>query len=179
MTNIKSEHISFKLPSGEAKCLLFTPPQATSKLAVILPGVAYSFRQPLLHFAMQVAIAFFSQVSELFPQMLDTVVARSLGTYALACAIEAGTAKPLRIVWQTPSLRSKWPVIRSCGIPGFGILGTKDHYYDEALPHLPEDRIIVEGADHGMEVEGDPMRSIERLGTLAAKKKHRAVISRI
>ena len=200
MANTKLEPVLFKVPSGEMKCFLFSSRPETEKLAVVLPGAGYSYREPLLRFAIQAllqngfsvlashkiygedpawnslsseaearsvvaedAIEFFRQVSQRFPRKLHTVVARSLGTYALACALEAETALPQQIIWQTPALGAKWPVMRTCGIRGLGILGTKDHYFSQALPALPEDKIIIDGANHGMEVEGDPIRSIEIL----------------
>jgi hypothetical protein len=118
------------------------------------------------------AIDLFKQIAERFPNLLHTVVARSLGTFALACALEKRVAKPLQIVWQTPALGSKWSVMKTCDARGFGILGTADHYFKEALANLPEDRVIIEQADHGMEIAGDPIRSIEILKevTLATSK---------
>lgn len=196
----KIEPVTFEVPSRLMKCSLITTEQPSRKLAVVLPGAAYSTRQPLLYFATQVllqkrfdvlsvdtvygddpkwcglpteqearkvveddAVVFFNQVSERFPSQLHTVVGRSLGTYFLACAIERKTAQPAQVVWQTPSLGKKWDIMSSFSARGFGILGTKDKSFETAMNHLPKDRIVVEMADHGMEVEGDPIRSIEIL----------------
>jgi hypothetical protein len=217
MAKTNMEPIFFRVPSGDMKCFLFSSSPQLENLAVVLPGAGYSYREPLLRFAIQVllkndfsvlasdkvygedpkwrsiaseiearkivaddAIEFFNLVSERFPVALHTVVARSLGTYALASALEAGTAKPKPIVWQTPALGAMWASMRSCGIRGFGILGTADHYFNEAFANLPEEKIIVEGADRGMEVEGDPLRSIEILKevTLATDKWLRASVNR-
>ena len=205
MTGTKIEQIQFSVPSGQIRCLLLAPHNSTEDLAVVLPGAGYSFRQPLLHFAIGIllqngfkvlandkvygddpnwrsltsevearkivqddAVAFFKQIPELLAHDVHTVVARSLGTYALACALESGAVKPKKIVWQTPALGSKWTIMRECGVPGFGILGTADHYFKDALSHLPDERVVVENADHGMEIEDDPIRSIDVLKQVTA-----------
>jgi hypothetical protein len=67
------------------------------------------------------------------------------------------------VIWQTPALGNKWELMKSSGLRGFGILGTADHYFAQANPHLPDDKIVIEGADHAMEIPGDPIRSIEIL----------------
>lgn len=133
------------------------------------------------------AVAFFNQISERFPHQLHTVVGRSLGTYFLACALERKAAQPAQIIWQTPSLGTKWEVMSNCGVRGFGILGTKDMNFEMAMKHLPKDRIVIEMADHGMEVEGDPIRSIEILKQvtqatsdwLGGEKRTDAMITRV
>ena len=40
--------------------------------------------------------------------------------------------------------------MRTCLIPSFGILGTADHYFHQAIEHLPKDRIVIERADHAL-----------------------------
>ncbi|MBL7671067.1 MAG: hypothetical protein JNM39_11340 [Bdellovibrionaceae bacterium] len=53
--------------------------------------------------------------------------------------------------------------MRDCKTPSFVILGTADYYYRIAIENMPKDRIIIENADHGMEIPGDPIQSIEVL----------------
>ena len=60
-------------------------------------------------------------------------------------------------------MNGKWGIINSSGVRSFGIIGTADERYETAKPFLPKDSIIVDGADHGMEVSHDPVRSIEIL----------------
>lgn len=110
------------------------------------------------------SIALLTDVARRFPGGVHTLIGRSLGTYSIACAIEQDIVQPRQIVWQTPALGDKWALMRSSGIRSFGILGTADPYHAQAQPYLPEDQIVVEGADHAMEVPGDPVRSIEILG---------------
>lgn len=105
----------------------------------------------------------FEQIGSRFSEPVDLLLGRSLGTFAIACLLERELVKPKKIIWQTPALGSKWATMRDCKIPGFGILGTADHYYRAAIENMPKDRIIIENADHGMEIPGDPIRSIEIL----------------
>ena len=94
---------------------------------------------------------------------IDAVLGRSLGTYAIACGLERKVLNPKQIVWQTPSLNGKWNIINDCGVRGFAIIGTADERFAAAKPFLPQESLIVDGADHGMEIPGDPVRSIEIL----------------
>lgn len=111
----------------------------------------------------QDTVQIFRQIEERFPNSLELLFGRSLGTFAMACLLEQNLVNPKKIVWQTPALGSKWEIMRDCKIPGFGILGTADHYYQKAIEFLPNSRIVIDGADHGMEIPGEPVQSIEIL----------------
>jgi hypothetical protein len=111
----------------------------------------------------------FSQISSRFSDRVKVLLGRSLGTYQMAVALENGVVRPRQIVWQTPSLYEKWPVILNCGIPGLGIIGTSDQRYETAVPHFPQDRIVVPDADHAMEIPGDPIKSISILEKVIQK----------
>ncbi|HWU42901.1 MAG TPA: hypothetical protein VN132_05660 [Bdellovibrio sp.] len=106
----------------------------------------------------------FAQISKMFSERVKILLGRSLGTYQMACALEKKIVQPRQVVWQTPSLYEKWSVIKDSGVAGFGIIGTLDPRYGTALPYFPQDRIVVDGADHAMEVPGNVARSIEVLG---------------
>lgn len=110
----------------------------------------------------------FEQIQSRFSKPVDLLLGRSLGTFAIACLLERELVAPKKIIWQTPALGSKWATMRDCKIPGFGILGTADYYYQAAIENLPKDRIIVENADHGMEIPNDPIQSIEVLKRVMA-----------
>ncbi len=196
----KFENHSFNGKSGPIPAVLMTPPESMPRMALVLPGAGYSYRQPLLYFAIQVLLKkkfrvlaidkiyaedpswsrltsevearkvveddarlLFPAIAAQFGNQLDTILARSLGTYALAIALESNLIRPKQVIWQTPALRDRWPVIRGCGVRGFGIIGTADTRYEEARSFLPPDTLVVEGADHGMEIPGDPVRSIDVL----------------
>lgn len=108
-------------------------------------------------------VKIFEQIKTRFSKEPDVLFGSSLGTYAIACLLSRDLAHPKQIVWQTPALGSHWSVMRECKIPSFGILGTADYYYQQVIENLPKDRIVIDGADHGMEVAGDPIQSIEVL----------------
>lgn len=200
MSETKFEPQTFQARSGPIEALLMTPPQASTHLAVVLPGAGYSCWQPLLHFTIKALlkkrfrvlaldkiyandpnwtkltsgeearkvveddmIQVFNAIPEKISAEPHTIVARSLGTYAVACLLEKEIINPSQIVWQTPALGGKWSIMRSCGVRSFGILGTADHYYKDAFPNLPDDQIVVEDADHSMEIPLEALRSIDIL----------------
>lgn len=109
------------------------------------------------------AESLFSSIENKLSMKIHTVVARSLGSYLLAYALEKNLFSPKQIIWQSPSLRGKWEVIKKCGIPGFVIIGSGDERYATALAHLPESKLVIESAGHAMEIANDPLRSIEVL----------------
>jgi hypothetical protein len=110
----------------------------------------------------------FEQIKNRFLEPVDLLLGRSLGAFAIACLLETELVAPKKIIWQTPALGSKWSTMRDCKIPGFGILGTADYYYRAAIENMPKDRIIIENADHGMEIPGDPIQSIDILKRVMA-----------
>ncbi len=105
-------------------------------------------------------VELFTQISKQFSNQVKVLLGRSLGTFQIACALEEKLAHPRQVVWQTPALGEKWPVIQNCGILGFGIIGTIDPRYETAIPYFPPDQIVIEGADHAMEIPGDIPKSI-------------------
>jgi hypothetical protein len=108
-------------------------------------------------------IKIFEQIKTRFSKEPDLLFGRSLGTFAIACLLNRDLAHPKKIVWQTPALGTHWEVMRESKIPGFGILGTADHYYHQAIEYLPVNRIVIDSADHAMEIADDPIQTIEVL----------------
>jgi hypothetical protein len=105
----------------------------------------------------------FTQISSQFSNQVKVLLGRSLGTFQMARVLELRIVGPRQVVWQTPSLHDKWPVIKSCGVLGFGIIGTLDQRYEAAINHLPQESIIIEGADHAMESPGNVIQSIKNV----------------
>ena len=105
----------------------------------------------------------FEEIRSRFPQGIYTLCGRSLGTYAIACALEQDLVQPAQIIWQCPALREKWSAMQSIG--GFAIIGTADPKFKEAEPFLPAESLIVEDADHAMELQ-DPVASIDVLASV-------------
>lgn len=108
------------------------------------------------------AESLFQQIQSRFKKGIHTLVARSLGSYSVACALEKGLTHPTQIVWQCPSLHDKWAVLKSSQARGLVIIGKADPRYEIAVPFLPTDSFVVEGADHSMELSS-PIHSIELL----------------
>jgi predicted alpha/beta-hydrolase family hydrolase len=100
-----------------------------------------------------------------------TLVAKSLGTLALGPVLAADPRLArAHAVWLTPLLRIDH--VRA-GIARWGghslfVIGTADPYYDAA--YLAEvqnatrgETVVLDGADHSLEIDGDVLRSLEAL----------------
>jgi hypothetical protein len=107
------------------------------------------------------AESLFQQIQSRF-RSIHTLVARSLGTYSVACALEKGLIHPTEVVWQCPSLHDKWSMLQTAQVRGLVIIGKSDPRYELARPFLSADSFIAENADHAMEVS-DPLQSIDLL----------------
>ena len=99
-----------------------------------------------------------------------TLVGKSLGTRAMAHLLD-GAPEAWAAAWLTPMLAEP-PVVAA--VRGFGdrslvVIGTADPHYDPGLlAELAADpkieTVVVEDADHGMDVPGDPVASVRALG---------------
>jgi hypothetical protein len=99
------------------------------------------------------------------------LIGKSLGTLAMGHLLTMQEpALPTRAVWLTPLIgqeRLQQQIVQYGGSSLF-VIGTADSHYDPAM--LEEVReatngeaVVVEGADHGMDVEGDPVASVRGL----------------
>ena len=106
-----------------------------------------------------------------------TFVGKSLGTLAMAHLFATQTLPAhTAALWLTPVLSN--PQVReqiaAFDGPSLVVIGTADQFYDPALlaeiGQTPTRRfVIIEGADHGMSVNGDVFRSLQALeGTMRA-----------
>ena len=100
-----------------------------------------------------------------------TIVAKSLGTLALGPVLAADPRLAhVHAVWLTPLLRidhlrahiARW------GGHSLFVIGTADPYYDAAylaeVQHATRgETIVIEGADHSLEIQGDVLRSLEAM----------------
>jgi hypothetical protein len=100
-----------------------------------------------------------------------TLVGKSLGTLAMGYLLaEASRLSGARCVWLTPLLRDDWlraQMRRARGHSLF-VIGTADSHYDPA--YLEEvqlasggESMVVQGADHSLEIEGDTVGSIRAM----------------
>lgn len=104
-----------------------------------------------------------------------TLVGKSLGTmampYLFASAPELEQAQG---IWLTPVLLDMMMgLITAVKQPGLFVIGTVDRYYElakvNALRSLPASEVlVVEGADHALEIPGDIRSSVPILGQVLA-----------
>jgi hypothetical protein len=157
------------------------------RCAVVLPGVAYFSQAPLLWFAREAARQRGWSVLELterapadaepLPWMLDraeralgatsagtvAVIGKSLASAAAGLVAERG----LPAVWLTPLLVRPEVVeaLRSAPAPALLIGSPADPTWgDGAMPEAPAIAVLeLEGLDHSLQVEGDPLASLDVL----------------
>jgi len=109
-----------------------------------------------------------------------TLIGKSLGTRGLASLSRlAGqwSYKPRNIeaLWLTPLLTENFVTdeIEKLGSREFLAIGSCDeHYYKpQALQSLPRfvETLIIDGADHGLDIEGDVLSSTKALSKLTAR----------
>jgi hypothetical protein len=97
-----------------------------------------------------------------------TLVGKSLGTLAMGYLLtEDARLSRARCVWLTPLLRDDRlrAQMRRAGGHSLFVIGTADSHYNPA--YLEEVRlasggesVVIQGADHGLEIEGDTVGSI-------------------
>jgi pimeloyl-ACP methyl ester carboxylesterase len=103
-----------------------------------------------------------------------TLLGKSIGTLAMGQLVTTDVRfRDARCIWLTPLLTSGElrAQIKQGKQRGLFVLGTDDRYYDPA--HLAEvveatngQRVVIEGADHSLEIAGDvvqSLRAIERV----------------
>jgi hypothetical protein len=97
-----------------------------------------------------------------------TLVGKSLGTLAMGYLLaEDARLSRTRCVWLTPLLRNDRlrAQMRRAGDRSLSVIGTADSHYDPAyLEELrlapPGESVVIEDADHSLEIEGDTVGSI-------------------
>lgn len=111
------------------------------------------------------------------PYRQAVFVGKSLGTLAMGHLLteEASPERSWRAVWLTPLFHDRalrQQIDRFAG-PSLFVIGTADRDYDRALlaelAGRPGNRaVVIEGADHGLDVPGDPVASVAALGRYVA-----------
>jgi len=105
-----------------------------------------------------------------------TLIGKSLGTVAISHLVSADSGlDSSRVIWLTPVLsdekvRAQIKARRNDLV----VLGTADHYYDQAyvaeLNRTTRNEILlVEGADHSMEIQGSVPESVAILGEVSGR----------
>jgi hypothetical protein len=104
------------------------------------------------------------------PYSKITLVGKSLGTLAMGHLLADSRFQAAACVWSTPLLTVKWLCSRIEQIRprSLFIVGTADHFYQPEILKRLEDvtlghSLVIQGADHGLEVPGSIPRSLQAL----------------
>jgi hypothetical protein len=157
------------------------------RVVVVLPGALYLPFAPLLWFAREVALARGWSVLEVWDEYRDrsedpwrwvfdraeaalrhagdagrALVTKSISSRAVTMAAEMG----LPGIWLTPLLRNDEIAtgFEQLSAPALLVGGTADESWDgDRARRAGHDVLEVEGANHALQIEGDPFASIDAL----------------
>lgn len=100
-----------------------------------------------------------------------TLIGKSIGTRAMGHLITTNDQfRSARVIWLTPLLGNERLRSQICkgGRHSLIVIGTNDHQYDQN--HLEEvkkatggESLIIDGADHSLEIKGSVMQSLKAL----------------
>jgi hypothetical protein len=166
---------------------------APDRIAVVLPGAQYLPSGPLLWFAREVALRHGWSVLEVWDEYLDRsvdprewvdaraeaalrrvgdaeilLVAKSITSHAAGIAGERG----LPGIWLTPLLHlgEVAAAFERLDAPALLVGGAADESWDRAAAHRGGHEVLeLEGADHSLQVQGDPLASVELLRRVVAR----------
>ena len=94
-----------------------------------------------------------------------TLVGKSLGTYALSLLLpQDERLRDAEVVWLTPVFKYEpfLENLKACQQRSLFVIGTADPHHDEAYLE-GKNSYIIEGADHSLELPGDPYASLDAL----------------
>jgi hypothetical protein len=101
-----------------------------------------------------------------------TFVAKSLGTKALG--IVCATMQPpedTRLIWVTPVWKwdEAWAAAQAASWPSLYLVGLDDHDFHRPDRHstMPGETVAIEGADHGLEIPGSIVATLDSWRTTA------------
>jgi len=100
-----------------------------------------------------------------------TLVGKSIGTSAMGHLITSMPSLPtLQCLWLTPILKSEdlLSQIKKVKHRAFFVIGTSDPYYDkenldDLLKATGGKSLVIEGANHSLEIDGDAIKSLRAL----------------
>jgi len=102
-----------------------------------------------------------------------TLVGKSLGTIAMGHLLADSRFHTATCIWETPMLTVEWlrARIEQAHPPSLFVMGTADQFYKpEILKHLERvtngRSVVIEGANHALEIPGDISRSLLALGQM-------------
>ena len=166
-------------------------PGDPARVAVVLPGARYVPFAPLLWFAREVAASRGWSVLEVWDEYLDrsddpwrwaedraeaalsrvgdarvVLVTKSLTSHAVRVAAR----RNLSGIWLTPLLHNHEIAAGFAALqpPALLIGGTADESWDMSAASRHE-VLELEGADHALQIPGDPMASVAALGRIVER----------
>jgi hypothetical protein len=163
------------------------------RVAVVLPGALYLPFAPLLWFAREVALARGWSVLEVWDEHRDrsedpwrwvferaeaalrhvgdartALVTKSITSRAVTIAVEQG----LPGIWLTPLLHNDDIAVgfEQLSAPALLVGGTADESWDgEVARRAGHEVLELEGANHSLQIEGDPLASVDALRVVTAR----------
>jgi hypothetical protein len=102
-----------------------------------------------------------------------TILGKSRGTHALrlVCTEDFALPDDTRLIWQTPVWRSDeaWQAAKSTTLPSLHIVGLADSEYHDPARHkeVPGETVAIAGGDHGLEIAGDVLATLDAWRTSA------------
>jgi pimeloyl-ACP methyl ester carboxylesterase len=163
---------------------------AADRVVVVLPGALYLPFAPLLWFAREVALARGWSVLEVWDEYRDrsedpwrwvferaeaalrhartALVTKSITSRAVTIAVEQG----LPGIWLTPLLRNDDIAVgfEQLSAPALVVGGTADESWDGELARRAGHEVLeLEGANHALQIEGDPLASVDALRVVTAR----------
>ena len=102
-----------------------------------------------------------------------TLLGKSRGTHALRLLVseDFGFPPDTRVIWQTPVWRAdrSWEAACQSTWPALHLVGLADAQYHDPARHeqVPGETVAIEGADHGLEIAGDILATIESWRTMS------------
>jgi hypothetical protein len=153
--------------------VLARPAAALRELRWTVRTVAWDDGRPDFELARDVYAAVLRDGVDAAPEAAHLVLAKSLGTLALPVGIDLGLPgawlTPLLTTDRAPDVRAAAAGLGATGVPALLAGGTADGLWDPALAAASGARVLeVAGADHSLEVEGDPERTRRALDDVTA-----------
>lgn len=163
------------------------------RVAVLLPGATYSPNHPVLYYAREVLRAqgwsveevwwnpedlaseeaLISKAKAAFERVADSnplIVGKSIGSLALPLVAQRGWPA----IWLTPLLNRPelLDALKIVTSKTLLVGGTADDFWNSAVATASGQQVLeMPGADHGLEIPGDPLASVGLLRELVATMK--------
>jgi len=158
------------------------------RTAVLLPGLSYSPNHPVLYYAREVLLvqgwsvkevnwnpedivsedAVIGRAKVVLAEVVDCnplVLGKSLGSLALPWVVQNGWSA----IWLTPLLNRPELITALKNVTGKTLLigGTADNSWNSKVARESGQQVLeMPGADHGLEIPGNPLASIALLSEL-------------